>query len=199
MRTQLAAVLVSGLFLASCGDAPTSPSILGSPASPTAVTGPDGTGASTPAAHPGTQQVPFRSEVAWDKAAGSQTNLCTRPLPDGTVYLQRNTLTGTAVSAHLGTGVWQGHTCVYGTPAAGPQGWFMDVRWTAANGDVLVATSDFQRWTGTPGSSTAIEAVTFQDGGTGRFQLASGEGTCWVNAPGRTAVYEGMIRYGKAK
>jgi len=39
--------------------------------------------------------------------------------------------------------------------------------------------------------------VTFHDGGTGRFQFAAAEGTAYVNAPGRTALYEGALRYGR--
>jgi hypothetical protein len=78
-----------------------------------------------------------------------------------------------------------------------PQGWFADIRWTAANGDVLLATSDFLYWTGAPGQSVAVDRVRFQNGGTGRFQFAEGDGMCYVDAPARTAVYEGTIRYGK--
>jgi hypothetical protein len=195
MRAYFFAVLVSGVFLAGCGQDASTP-ILSSPVSPTAVTGSDATGVPTPSADNGVQ-VPFRSDVVWEKVEGSQVGLCTRPLPPDKVYLQRNTITGHAVSTHLGAGGFDGHTCVYGSPTTGPQGWFMEVRWTAANGDALLATSEFLRWTGTPMKSVAIDRVTFQDGGTGRFQFAEGEGTSWVNAPERTARYEGTLRYGK--
>jgi hypothetical protein len=114
------------------------------------------------------------------------------------VYLQRNTQTGTAVSSLLGEGEFLGHTCVYGTPPgpgtpAKPAGWFMDVQWTAANGDVLLATSEFQEWAA-PGQ--AVEKVTFIDGGTGRFKHAAGTATSRVNAPGRAAAYDGTLKYG---
>ena len=102
-----------------------------------------------------------------------------------------------AVSTHLGPGEYENHTCVYGTPTTGPQGWFADIRWTADNGDVLLATSDFLYWTGKPGQSVAVDKVTFQNGGTGRFQFAEGEGMAYVDAPARTALYEGTLRYGK--
>jgi hypothetical protein len=145
-------------------------------------------------------EVPFHSEIAWSKVERSDVALCVVPPPAGRVYLMRNTLSGTAVSTHLGKGAFLGHTCVYGTPERGPEGWLMDVRFTAANGDVLLANARFIRWTGTPGQSVALEEITFQDGGTGRFQFAKGGGTCSVNAPARTAVYEGSLRYGqKAK
>jgi hypothetical protein len=112
----------------------------------------------------------------------------------------RNTNTAQAVSTHLGAGDYENHTCVYGTIVNGkrsPAGWLADVRWTAANGDVLLATSDFLYWTGTPGQSVAVDRVTFQNGGTGRFQFAEGEGMAYVDAPAKTAMYEGTLRYGK--
>ena len=108
----------------------------------------------------------------------------------------RNTNKGNAVSTHLGTGEYENHTCVYGDPGK-PEGWFADIRWTAANGDVLLATSDFLYWTGKPGQSVAVDEVTFQNGGTGRFQYAEGRGMAYVDAPARTATYDGTIRYGK--
>lgn len=195
MRTQLAVILASGLLVAGCGQDADNHAIVASPVGPTAVTGPDAGDASTPSAS--RVPVPFHSELTWDKVAGSpDVSPCRRTLPAGKVYLFRNTNAGTAVSTHLGTGAYENHTCVYGTPGR-PEGWFADIRWTAANGDVLLATSDFQRWTGAPGQSTAIDTVTFHDGGTGRFQFAQGEGMCYVDAPARTAVYEGTLRYGK--
>jgi hypothetical protein len=179
--------LVSGLVILACGQNAHHPSVLHSPTSPTAV----GTGDAA-----GTQDVPFHSELAWQKVEGTQISLCTHPLPAGKIYLMRNTVTATAVSTHLGTGDYEGHTCVYGTPAA-PEGWFSDVRWTAANGDMLLANAAFRQWTGIPGKSVAIEDVTFMSGGTGRFEFAEGQAVCYVNAPGRTAVYDGALRYGK--
>ena len=174
MRVHLAVVLASGLLLAGCGQDADRPGILASPVGPTAVTGSGDGGSSTPSASQ--VPVPFHSELTWDKTASSpDVSACTRTPPTGKVYLFRNTNTGTAISTHLGKGAYENHTCVYGTPAtpetpARPSGWFADIRWTAANGDVLLATSDFQRWTGTPGQSIAIDTVTFQSGGTGRFQ-----------------------------
>lgn len=142
-------------------------------------------------------EVPFLSDVVWTKVDGSRTALCTRPAPAGMVYVMRNTISGTAESSPLGAGEFLGHTCVYGVPGATPAGWFMDVQWTAPDGDVLLATSDFQYWTGTPGQSVALEKTTFIDGGTGRFKYARGEATSLVDARGRTAAYEGTLGYGR--
>lgn len=195
MRTRFAVVLASGLLLCGCGQGADRPAVLASPAGPTAVTGTDAGGPSTPS----TSQVPvpFHSELTWDKTSSSaDVSACTRTLPEGKVYLFRNTNTGIAISTHLGTGDYVNHTCVYGTPGR-PEGWFADIRWTAANGDVLLATSDFLYWTGLPGQSVAVDRVMFQSGGTGRFQYAEGEGMCYVDAPARTAVYDGTLRYGK--
>ena len=71
------------------------------------------------------------------------------------------------------------------------------MRWTAANGDVLLATSDFLYWTGTPGKSVAVDKVTFQNGGTGRFLFAEGEGMAYVDAPAGQPCTRGTLRYGK--
>jgi hypothetical protein len=200
MRALLVVVLASCPFLVGCGQAADVPSPLTSPASPSDVVGSGTQAAKAPAVD--AVEVPFHSEVTWTKAEGSITALCTHTPPAGTVYLQRNTITGEAISTHLGKGEYEGHTCVYGTPpttTTGPifKGWIDDVRWTAANGDVLLAVSEFQRWTGAFGASTAIEKVTFLDGGTGRFQYAEGEGMSYVDAPGKTALYDGTLRYGK--
>jgi hypothetical protein len=138
----------------------------------------------------------FHSDVVWTKVEGSRTALCTRPAPAGIVYLMRNTITGTTTTSPLGAAEFLGHTCVYGTGTT-PAGWFMDVQWTAPNGEVLLATSDFQYWTGTPGQSIAVDNVTFVNGGTGRFKYAHGEATSRVDAKGRTATYEGALEYGK--
>jgi hypothetical protein len=116
------------------------------------------------------------------------------------VYLMRNTSEGPAVSTHLGAGDFQIRTCVYGRIVDGkrvPLGWLAVMHWTAANGDVLLATSRFLYWTGQPGRSVAIDSVMFQNGGTGRFAFAEGDGMSYVNAPEGTAVYEGTLRYGK--
>jgi hypothetical protein len=43
----------------------------------------------------------------------------------------------------------------------------------------------------------AVDKVTFHNGGTGRFEYAEGDGMCYVDAPARTAMYEGTLRYGK--
>jgi hypothetical protein len=194
MRPLLIFVLASGLLLAGCAQAADGPVALASPAAPTAGLGSDSQAAAAPGAK--SVEMPFHSEVTWAKSEGSLVSLCTHPLPAGKVYLARNTITGTAISTHLGAGEYEGHTCVYGPPGGPFQGWFGDVRWTAANGDVLLATSEFLRWTGTPGQSIAIEAATFLDGGTGRFRYAEGTAETQVNAPGRTAEYNGALRYG---
>ena len=194
MRAPLIAVLASGMFLVGCGQAADGPSALTSPAAPTSVLRSDSRAASAPAAK--TVEVPFHSELTWAKIPGNDISLCTRPAPAGKTYLMRNTNQGMAVSTHLGAGEYENHTCVYGTPGK-PEGWFADIRWTAANGDVLLATSDFLYWTGKAGQSVAVDKVTFQNGGTGRFLFAEGEGICYVNAPERTAIYDGSLRYGK--
>jgi hypothetical protein len=149
-------------------------------------------------------EVPFHSEITWTKVVnGGVPDPCQdlhgNP-PAGMSYLMRNTSEGPAVSTHLGTGNFEIHTCVYGTMANGrpaPAGWFADMRWTAANGDVLLAMSRFLHWTGQPGRSVAVDSVTFQGGGTGRFVFAEGDGMGYVNAPERTAMFEGTLRYGK--
>lgn len=191
MAIRLLAWIAAGLLLTGCGQGADHLNVFGSPVGPTAVTR---SGSVTSTA--GDALVPFHSELTWGKIPGSDISLCTHPLPDGRIYLARNTNKGIAVSTHLGTGEYENHTCVYGTPGR-PEGWFADIRWTAANGDVLLATSDFLYWTGAPGQSVAVDKVTFQNGGTGRFQYADGEGMCYVDAPARTAVYEGTLRYGK--
>jgi hypothetical protein len=195
MRSSLLAVLVSGLFLAACDGNAAKPSALANPVSPTAVSGSGSDTSATENAEP--VAVPFHAEVVWQKIEGSDVALCTRQPPAGMVYKQHNAQYGTAVATHLGTADFEGHTCVYGPPAGGPAGWLGEVRWTAANGDVLLTTSEFLNWTGTPGKSVAMEHVTFQGGGTGRFQFATGEASCAVNAPARTATYDGLLRYGK--
>ena len=186
MRSALVVALVAGLALTGCARSTDAPHAFAAPAAPTAV------GANT---SPSSADLPFRSEIVWTKTEGSEISLCTHPLPAGKVYLMRNHQTGTAVTTHLGAGEFEGHTCVYG--ATRPEGWFGEWRWTAANGDVLLATSEFQYWTGVPGKSIAVDTVTFQDGGTGRFLVAEGEGMAYVNAPARTAVFEGLLRYGR--
>jgi hypothetical protein len=192
MRASLAAVFMSGLFLAGCGQEASSPALL-SPVGPTAMTEADDSLAQRGEA---AIEVPFRSEIAWFKIPGSDTTLCMHPLPEGKVYLMRNTIQGTGITTHLGLSEFEGHTCVYGTPGR-PEGWFADFRWTAANGDQLVATSRFLYWTGTPGQSIAVDELTFQDGGTGRFQFAEGTGMVYVNAPEKTTLFEATLRYGK--
>lgn len=191
MRSALIVVLVAGLSLAGCARSADSPDTIAAPAAPSVVAG-NGTASASSAA-----EVPFRSDVVWNKMQGTDVTLCTVPPPEGKVYLMRNELSGPHVSTHLGEGTFLGHTCVYGTRERGPEGWLMDVRFTAANGDVLVANARFIRWTGVPGRSMAIEEATFEDGGTGRFQFAEGTATCYVNPQERTARYEGTIRYGR--
>lgn len=188
MRSAFVAILVTGLSLAGCARSVDGPNAIVGPVAPTAV--------STTAAA-STAEVPFHSELTWEKTVGSQVALCTHALPEGKVYLMRNTQTATATSTHLGIGAFEGHTCVYGTVARGPEGWFADFHWIAANGDVLRATSEFLYWTGQPGRSVAVDKVTFQSGGTGRFEFVEGEGMSYVNAPARTAVFEGTLRYGR--
>jgi len=202
MRAVLIVMFASGLLVAGCGPTADNPVAAVNPASPTAGIGSGSAAAQSAAAK--VVEVPFHSEITWTKVVnGGVPDPCQglhgNP-PAGMSYLMRNTSEGPAVSTHLGAGYFEIHTCVYGTmvnekPA--PAGWFADMRWTAANGDMLLATSNFLYWTGTPGKSVAVDKVTFQNGGTGRFQYAEGEGMAYVNAPARTAVYEGTLRYGK--
>lgn len=209
MRNVVIAMFASGLLVAGCGQTADTPAALANPASPTAVTG-SGISAAAAPADAKVVELPFHSEVVWTKvvnggAPDSCQGLHGNP-PAGMSYLMRNTSEGPAVSTHLGEGNFEIHTCVYGTPGnpaaippirPTPMGWFADMRWTAANGDVQLATSKFLYWTGTPGKSVAVDSVTFQNGGTGRFAFAEGDGMSYVNAPERTAVYEGTLRYGK--
>lgn len=193
MPARFLALLTAGLILTGCGYDTDRSRANTSPVGPTAVAS-----TSVPRTVPAEVDaaLPFHSELTWEKVPGSDISLCTRPLPSGKVYLMRNTNRGVAVSTHLGRGEYENHTCVYGTPGK-PEGWLADIRWTAANGDVLLATSDFQYWTGAPGKSVAVDTVMFQDGGTGRFEYAEGEGMCYVDAPARTALYDGTLRYGR--
>ncbi len=143
MRALLIAVLASGMLLAGCGQAADGPSALASPAAPTSGVKSDSQAAAAPAAK--TVEVPFHSEITWTKVVnGGVPDPCQglhgNP-PAGMSYLMRNTSEGPAVSTHLGTGNFEIHTCVYGTimnNKRAPAGWFADMRWTAANGDVPV-------------------------------------------------------------
>ena len=202
MRALFIVLLASSLCLAGCGQSADSPMATVNPAGPTAGLGSGSAAAQSAEAK--VVEVPFHSEITWTKVVnGGVPDPCQglhgNP-PAGMSYLMRNTSEGPAVSTHLGAGNFEIHTCVYGTLVGGrpaPAGWFADMRWTAANGDVLLATSRFLYWTGQPGRSVAVDSVTFQNGGTGRFGFAEGDGMSYVNAPARTAVYEGTLRYGK--
>jgi len=202
MRALFIVLLASSVCLAGCGQASDSPMTTLNPAGPTAGIGSGSAAAQSAAAKE--VEVPFRSEITWTKVVnGGVPDLCQglhgNP-PEGMVYLMRNTSEGPSVSTHLGAGDFQIRTCVYGRIVDGkrvPLGWLADMRWTAANGDVLLATSRFLYWTGQPGRSVAVDSVTFQNGGTGRFAFAEGDGMSYVNAPEGTAVYEGTLRYGK--
>jgi hypothetical protein len=196
MSIRLLAVLGSALLLAGCGQDGDRPDVLASPVSPTTVAESDSTGTPPPAAS--NVDVPFHSEVIWEKTMNEvPAGRCTRTLPAGLVYKWLTHNQGTHVSTHLGSGAFENNLCVFGTAQA-PLGWYAEwIRWTAANGDVLTATSEFHRWTGTPGKSIAIETVTFHDGGTGRFQFAEGDGVSNIDPTTRTAAYDARIRYGR--
>jgi hypothetical protein len=74
------------------------------------------------------------------------------------------------------------------------------MRWIAANGDELRATSKFVTWATESGARFAVDTVTFQDGGSGRFQFAEGEAESRVYVSGPLkgqAIYDGALRYGK--
>lgn len=202
MRVLFVVMLASGLCMAGCGQAADRPVVLDNPVGPSLITGSGSAAAQASGAK--AVAVPFHSEITWTKVVnGGVPDPCQglhgNP-PEGMVYLMRNTSEGPAVSTHLGAGDFQIRTCVYGRIVDGkrvPLGWLADMHWTAANGDVLLATSRFLYWTGQPGRSVAIDSVTFQNGGTGRFAFAEGDGMSYVNAPEGTAAYEGTLRYGK--
>ena len=202
MRALFTVLLASSVCLAGCGQAADSPMTTMNPAGPTAGIG--SASAAATSAEAKAVELPFHSEITWTKvvnggAAGPCQGLHGNP-PEGMVYLMRNTSEGPSVSTHLGAGEFQIRTCVYGRIVEGrrvPLGWLADMHWTAANGDVLMATSRFLYWTGQPGRSVAVDSVTFQNGGTGRFAFAEGDGMSYVNALEGTAVYEGTLRYGK--
>jgi len=202
MRAPLVVFLVPALLLAGCGQTADNPEAYASPAAPTPAL--QSTAGASAAPTTTSEEVPFHSELAWTKVVnGGDPGPCQGlhgSAPDGMVYLMRNTSEGLAVTTHLGAGNYEIHTCVYGRVVDGrrtPAGWLADMHWTAANGDVLQATSEFLYWTGQPGRSVAVDRVTFQDGGTGRFAFAEGSGMGYVNAPEGTAVFDGTLRFGK--
>ena len=205
MRELFIVILASGLCLIGCGQAADGPRALASPAAPTSGITADSQAASAPADR--TVEVPFHSDIAWTKVVnggnpGSCQGLHGDP-PAGMAYLMRNTSEGPAVSSHLGAGVFEIHTCVYGRVVDGrpaPAGWLADMHWTAANGDALLATSKFVTWATESGARFAVDKVTFQNGGGGRFQFAEGEAESRVYVSGPLAghaVYDGTLRYGK--
>jgi hypothetical protein len=202
MRALFIVLLASSSCLAGCGQTADNPVAAVNPAGPTAGIGSGS--AAAQAAEAKAVELPFHSKITWTKVVnGGVPDPCQglhgNP-PEGMVYLMRNTSEGPAISTHLGDGSFEIHTCVYGRIVDGkrvPLGWLADMHWTAANGDVLLATSRFLYWTGQPGRSVAVDSVTFQHGGTGRFAFAEGDGMSYVNAPEGTAVYEGTLRYGK--
>ncbi len=192
MCRTIVVVLLSVLCLAGCSQTGSLPASPAAPLAPSAVLSPAPASASD-------VEVPFHSEVAWTSyTVGHDTGLCPYPPPAGKVYVMRNTNQGTHITTHLGEGAYENHTCVYSTTAGGsPEGWIADVHWTAANGDVLLAKSTFQYWTGTPGKSRAIDTFEFENGGTGRFQFAEGGGTAFVDTQTSLAGNDGVLRYGR--
>lgn len=200
MRALVVLTVAAGLLMLGCGQAAETPVGLQSPATPTADMG-SGSAAAKPA-DAGNVEVPFHSEIVWTKVVnGGNPGPCQGlhgDPPSGMVYLMRNTSEGPAVSSHLGAGVFEIHTCVYGTSA--PAGWFADMRWTAANGDELLATSKFVTWATESGARFAVDKVTFHNGGSGRFHFAEGEAESHVYVSGPLkgqAFYDGSLRYGK--
>ena len=156
------------------------------------------------------QQVPFHSEVAWEfEQLPIPMGRCAQAVPDGLSYLWFSQIVGTATSTHLGTGPYEIDLCLYGIltdPGADPpnngipMGWYADRQvWTAANGDQLKATGALIGFTAPPGTpgSKFIESLSFLDGGTGRFEYAAGSGRGLVDSTAQTAVYDGVIRYGR--
>jgi hypothetical protein len=155
LRALVVLLMASGVLGIGCGQAADSPAALRSPAAPILATG--SSEAAAKAAAPGEVELPFHSEIAWAKVvngrdAGPCQGLHGDP-PNGMIYLMRNTSEGPAVTTRLGVSDFEIHTCVYGTmvnETKRPAGWRADLRWTSANGDVLLATSQFLYWTGQP-------------------------------------------------
>ena len=200
MRPLLVVLLVSGLVVVGCGSTSDKPMAIDNPAGPTVGAGSGSTATQA-------VEVPFHSEITWTKVVnGGDAGPCLAlhgDAPGGMVYLMRNTSEGPAVSSHLGAGEFEIHTCVYGWVVDGkpaPAGWLADMRWVAANGDELLATSKFVTWAMESGARFAVDKVTFQNGGSGRFQAAEGEAESRVYVSGPLAghaIYDGSLRYGK--
>ncbi|HSL20895.1 MAG TPA: hypothetical protein VK886_05125 [Vicinamibacterales bacterium] len=154
--------------------------------------------------------VPFHSEVVWQfEQVPIPEGHCTQAIPGEFSFLWFSRIRGTATTTHLGTGPYEIDLCLYGTltdPGAPPpnngipMGWYAERQvWTAANGDQLRATGGLIGFTAPPGTPgfKFIESVTFLNGGTGRFKYAEGSGQGIVDADALTAVYDGLIRYGR--
>jgi hypothetical protein len=159
--------------------------------------------------------LPFHSEIVWDRLDQEPIpeGRCTAPLPSGLSYLWLSKEYGTATTAHLGTGPYYAEFCVYGIlsnpelppPGNGtPMGFnAIELTWTAANGDTLKATAELIGVMTNP-ALAFVCAVSFQDGGTGRFAHAHGTVTGLVypdpeNPQAGREVHDGWFRYRRAR
>jgi hypothetical protein len=199
MAARALVTIASALLLAGCQQRPASP----------AAAAPRAAGVTSTA---GDQALLFHAELAWERNEVTAVDTgCDRTLPAGATYLWRSHIRGTATSTYLGTGPDEADLCVFGTSADAkappgrngtPTGWYA-IRevWTAANGDRLLATGEMIGITTPPGTagSTFIDTLTFIDGGTGRFEVAAGEGTGHIDPAAGPAVYGATIRFGRKK
>jgi hypothetical protein len=197
MRARICVVLACGLLALACQRRENGPANAAQAKAPTAT------------AAAGDAALPFHSEMAWTNTVSAPQPGCNRSLPAGVSHLWLSHVTGTATSTHLGTGPYEADLCVTGTLTdpqgppgknGAPSGWYV-IRevWVADNGDRLLATGEMVGVTAPPGTpgSRFIDSVRFLDGGTGRFELAAGEGKGYIDAATQRAVYDGTIRFSR--
>jgi hypothetical protein len=199
MIRRVVITLVWIAFMVGCGHTP-------SPTAPTATSA-----AKASAALASDQPVPFHAEAVFDlQQIAVPPGQCTQATPDGTTVLwMSHASSGDVTITHLGSVRLEDDMCVFGTllnPGGAPgqngipSGWYVDREvWTAANGDQLLARGELVGFTAPPGTPGAkfIESIRFQDGGTGRFEFAEGEGQWLVDMTTMSAVADGWIRYGR--
>lgn len=156
-------------------------------------------------------QLPFHVDVVnyQFQQVPAPPGRCTEALPPGLDYLWMTRLWGDVRGTHLGTGRLDGSICVYGQlkdagappPDNGiPMGWVEGrIAMIAADGDRLNLTAWSTGVTAPPGTPgfKFIEEFRFVNGGTGRFELADGDGIGYVDPVAQSAVYDGWIRYGR--
>jgi len=208
MIRRVVVALAGILLMVGCGR-PASPT---GPTTVTAQTAPVATwSANTSAALAGDARVPFHAEAVFElQQVAVPPGRCAQPTPEGTTVLwMSHASSGDVTITHLGSGRLEDDMCVFGTlldPGGAPgqngipSGWYVDREvWTAANGDQLLARGELVGFTAPPGTPGAkfIESIRFQDGGTGRFAFAEGEGQWLVDMATMNAVADGWIRYGR--